>query len=109
MALLKKYSLIDKSTKYAVYGWIRIYEQKLRLQNIPKGITDIIILYYRKDEIFHIIDVKGIKLSDDKRSITYVGSGSFNNSFGINEILSTNKGKYRWDLKIVLKNGTGYI
>lgn len=106
MALLKKYSLIDKHTKYSVYGWIRRCEHELKLLNIPNGITDIIILYYRKAEIFDIIDAKGIKLSDDKRSITYInddGRADFYNCYGLNEILSTNKGKYTWDLKIVTK------
>ena len=103
MALLKKCPRIDDRTKYAVYGWIRKCEQQLQLQNVPKGIADIIILYYRKAEIFDIIDGEGIKLSDDQTSVTFLklfNGASFYNSYGLNEISSMNKNKYKWDLRI---------
>ena len=100
---LKLLSKIDKRTKDAVYGWIRNKEKQLKLCNVPSMLKALCILYYRNDEIFHLISDNGIKLSENKKIIANICEfNAYNNSnFGINEILSESKAIYVWSLRII--------
>ena len=98
-SVLKRLSKIDNKTKYGVYGWIRKAEQELQLSHIPSSISDICILYYYQDEIFHIVS-KQVKVSEDGRSITKIRGGWANTNYGITEIESNTNNIYRWDFNM---------
>ena len=101
MSLLKKLSKVDKRTKYAVYGWMRESEKELKLVIIPDIIVVTSILYFRKSEIFDIFDAEKVKLSKDGACITAITDHYYNvPNYGCIEMLSTEKGKYKWDLKV---------
>lgn len=95
----KELKKIDKRTKYSVYGWLRRQEKSLKSSSIPSMISAICILFYRDDEIFEIISNKGIKISENKKSIEAYNNYKYNN-YGMMEIESQRKLIYKWDLKI---------
>ena len=101
MSLFKQLSMVDQRTKFIVNGWIRTSENQLKLENLPNSIINIVILYFRTAGVFDIFDQNGVKLSNDKTTITKIGDKTFYNSFGVNEILSTNKGMYEWNLEMI--------
>ena len=107
MATLKLLSKIDERTKDAVRGWFREHEKMLKLRNVPMMISAICILYFRKDEIFDSFNDKYLELSKNKKCVSrnnYHNTNQrrvfFADCYGINEIQSTNKGKYEWNLRM---------
>ena len=100
-SLFKKFSKIDKRTKYGVYGWIRKAENELKLSNVPLMIQSICILYFYEDEIFNVFGT-GIDVSKDKKSITKSMCGWTNNSYGITKIQSNTNNVYEWEF--IIKN-----
>ena len=93
-------------TEQNVHGWIRKGVIELAPSNLPNSVTQIIILHFGKAEIIDIIDKKGVKSSEKQQTVTKIGNNTFYNSFGKNKILSTGKGKYKWDLKMVTSHQT---
>ena len=98
-------SKIDKRTKYSVNGWIRKLEQSLQLNHISI-ISDIIILFFRDDEIFDNetgIASNNCIISKDGKTVTRTDKTHDdnwdNNSYGEIEIPSTEPLIYKWDLK----------
>ena len=100
-SFVKQLKKVDDRTKYGVYGWVRKAEQELKLQHVPMMISSIIILYFRDDEIFHVIG-DDLQLSGNKKIITKKQNDFDwnNNAFGITIIPSTNKIKCEWELNI---------
>ena len=72
----KQLSKVDDESKLTVFGYIRRNENILRrtsnvnlFQNVPLLITSLCTFYYHIFEQFEIAG-KGVKISDDKKSIT---------------------------------------
>ena len=105
----KLLSQIDKRTKYSVHGWIRRKEKTLGITNIPSMINAICILYFRDDDIFDVIG-DDMKLSANKHKLTKIRDSNpdFNN-YGLNEIISSSKMVYKWDLKMHKQSGAVMI
>ena len=100
----KQLKNIDKRTKYTVYGWMRNEENQLKLSCIPSMVTSICILYFRKDEIFEIVQVE-YERSDDKKCIKRSSEAlttgwSSPVNFGSILIPSNNPVIYEWILRI---------
>lgn len=103
---LKQLSKIGRRTKYCVYGWIREKENSLKLRNVPHIISVLCILYLREDEIF-MINGRGIKLSENRKSITMVGPPYLVSNYGIVEIPSVSNSICKWRVKAHDVNGCG--
>lgn len=101
MFAFQDFKNVNKRTRYAVYGWIRKLQSKLKFCNIPSVITASCILYCRDHEIFDIIGYEA-KLSKNKKIITKnnYGISDLNAQFGLNQIDSSTDHVYTWKLLI---------
>ena len=96
---------IDKKTKHTVSGWIRELETSMQINHVSI-VSDIIILYFRDDEIFDIEFLStDIHISKDKKQAIKMNRFDnynwYNNTYGALKISSIDPMIYKWDLKII--------
>ena len=90
-----------RKTQHFEDDWVRQAERELKLSNeIPDGITGIIILYYRIVEYFEVIG-EGVTVSNEGQMLKrYKQASGDSVSYGKVQIDSTSSSMHRWDVKI---------
>ena len=101
---LKELSKVNKRTRFKVYGWIREAERELSLNYIPTMISNIIILYTRDYDHFHVISDQ-CQASNNSKCLTKMTKVLPSCSYGYIVISSQSDTVCEWKIKICKLRG----